>query len=318
MHWGPFFPSNLILAGRKFACGTACHTQHESFFVASAVAQKVYALARAGSLQLPGFPSFDQVVTELNTASELKAPEYAVTVALADGTLAIQESLIQQWSGNEMFELEANELIAEHNKKYNPRGVKRGVEENGSEATSQEPSTKRLCVETTAKIAEQEAKIVDKCLCLPPSIFLLPWWWWVQHLFQFSTGIVAFILFGPSDLQTLLCDVWVLLRICLSCGTFRLVYDKELGDLWICPDGRKKDSSVEAKGPTELFGFGSGQFAEGPEAKDIMSDIGGRWLCFNVASGNEHCILESDKRLPEHIRSSDVFGKVACRISFSR
>lgn len=106
-------------------------------------------------------------------------------------------------------------------------------------------------------------------------------------------------------------------RLCLSCGTFRLVYDKELGDLWICPDGRKKDLSVEAKGPAELFGFGSGQFAEGPEAKDIMSDIGGRWLCFNISSGNEHCIIESDKRLPEHIRGSDVFGKVSCRRSVS-
>lgn len=167
------------------------------------MAQKVYALARAGSLQLPGFPNFDQVVTELNTNTELKAPDYAVTVALADGTLAIQESLIQQWSNNEMFQLEANELIAQHNKKYNPRGVKRGVEENGSEAVSQEPSAKRLCVETTAKIAEQEAKIVDKYLRLTPSIFLLPLWWWASFL-NIVTFILFYVMFGGAPAQALL------------------------------------------------------------------------------------------------------------------
>ena len=44
---------------------------------------------------------------------------------------------------------------------------------------------------------------------------------------------------------------------------------------------------------------------------DIMSDVAGRWLNFKLASGSESFIAEADKRLADHIRSSDLFGKVS-------
>ena len=101
------------------------------------------------------------------------------------------------------------------------------------------------------------------------------------------------------------------LRIVLTCGSFRLIYDQENENLWLGSDGKKpadKDS-FEVSGPAELFGVGAGEYAEGPAAKDIMSDVQGRWFAFNVRSEMEECIIEADKRLAEHIRSSSIFGK---------
>ena len=99
------------------------------------------------------------------------------------------------------------------------------------------------------------------------------------------------------------------LRHILPCGTFKLIYDCDQDVLWVLSEGKKKDS-FEVKGPVELFGFGSGDFLEGPAARDVQSDLGGRWVTFKVTSGSESCILEPDRRLPDHIKKMDIFGKV--------
>ena len=39
-----------------------------------------------------------------------------------------------------------------------------------------------------------------------------------------------------------------------------------------------------------------------------------RWFSFQVKDDQELCILESDKRLPDHIRKMDIFGKVTCHM----
>ena len=88
-----------------------------------------------------------------------------------------------------------------------------------------------------------------------------------------------------------------------------MVYDKDEEALWIKPHEQRSSESIEVKGPQELFGFGSGNFAEGAEAKDVMSDLGGRWVSFNVTSGEEMCILESDRRLPDSVKKADIFQK---------
>ena len=56
----------------------------------------------------------------------------------------------------------------------------------------------------------------------------------------------------------------------------------------------KKHSSLEI-GPAELFGFGSGDFAEGPEANDIMGDVGGRWFACKLLSEADSLIAEGDE-----------------------
>ncbi len=100
----------------------------------------------------------------------------------------------------------------------------------------------------------------------------------------------------------------------MGCGSFRLTYDCQQDILWVCAaETKKRDrETFEVKGPVELFGFGSGDFVEGPEAKDVQSDTTGRWFSFQVKDDLDLCILEADKRLPDHIRKMDIFGKVTC------
>jgi hypothetical protein len=108
------------------------------------------------------------------------------------------------------------------------------------------------------------------------------------------------------------CGLWLSLRLCLTCGTCRLIYDVKEDALWIAGTENKKRDVFEVQAPLELFGFGAGDYVEGPEAADVQSDVSGRWISFKVGESSELCVLEADKRLPQHIRSLDIFGKVAC------
>lgn len=95
----------------------------------------------------------------------------------------------------------------------------------------------------------------------------------------------------------------------LACGNFKLVYDEDQENLWIAAGDGKKKETFEITGPSELFGFGSGDFLDGPAARDVQSDLSGRWVGFKLSLGTENCILEADRRLPDHIRKMDIFGK---------
>ena len=62
----------------------------------------------------------------------------------------------------------------------------------------------------------------------------------------------------------------------------------------------------------ELFSFGSGDYVRGAEAQDVMSDVGGRWLCYEFSGlASEHyCIVEHSQKLPGHLKEQDWFNKV--------
>jgi len=108
------------------------------------------------------------------------------------------------------------------------------------------------------------------------------------------------------------CTLMVLvMRHVLPCGGFKLIFDMDQEVLWISAGDGKRKETFEVKGPLELFGFGSGDFAEGPNAQDIQSDLTGRWLAYNIKSSEELCILEADRRLPGQIKKMDLFGKDA-------
>ena len=157
-------PSLDSLGGRKVACGTACHTAHESQYCATSVAQKAYSMARAGSLKIPGFPQFESVVQEMKLTKEIAAPQYEVTVALSNGTLAIKENLVEYWSKEEhLFSVEMARLLVEHNKKYNPHGVKRGASTSPSAQTEEGGPAKKPKIEASVKPVEHEAQMSDKC-----------------------------------------------------------------------------------------------------------------------------------------------------------
>eukprot|EP00435_Cladocopium_sp_Y103_P070852 s13_g36.t1 len=73
-------------------------------------------------------------------------------------------------------------------------------------------------------------------------------------------------------------------KLCLTCGTCRLVYDIKEDALWIAGSENKRRETFEVQAPLELFGFGSGDYVEGPEASDVQSDVTGRWISFKVLS----------------------------------
>ena len=103
---------------------------------------------------------------ELKNAEDLPAPEYEVCIPLPDGHLAIQEGIVQLWTvKHDLFAAEAGDLIAEHNKKFNPKGVKRSLDAettNQSSETVDQPPAKRICVEETVKTSDYESSIGDK------------------------------------------------------------------------------------------------------------------------------------------------------------
>ena len=100
----------------------------------------------------------------------------------------------------------------------------------------------------------------------------------------------------------------------MPCGSFRLVFDENEETLYLAADEKsaaKSGGSVEVS-CSELFGFGSGDFAEGTEAQDIMSDAAGRWINYQLTNDAELCIVEPDKRLPDHIKKLDTLSKASC------
>lgn len=66
----------------------------------------------------------------------------------------------------------------------------------------------------------------------------------------------------------------------------------------------------------ELCSFGSGDYVKEAEAKDVMSDVGGRWLAFDLTgpASVQFAILEHSRKLPEHLREQDWFNKAALKI----
>ena len=82
-----------------------------------------------------------------------------------------------------------------------------------------------------------------------------------------------------------------------------------LKELWLCTD--KDADSVKVNSSSELCGFGSGDWAQGGEATDVMSDTSptGRWLPFLIRSLHDTCIVEMDKRLPDNLKKVDIYNK---------
>eukprot|EP00435_Cladocopium_sp_Y103_P035840 s1440_g9.t1 len=89
-------------------------------------------------------------------------------------------------------------------------------------------------------------------------------------------------------------------KITLNAGSFSLHLDENQGQLWIgC-------STAEH---TELFGFGSGEFAKGSEAQDLMT-ADGRWLRYYMDSSDAMVILEKQRKTPDHLENAAFFNKV--------
>lgn len=86
------------------------------------IANEVYSQARSGSLTIDGFPDFSPTVSALNAAKgTLKRADYKVTVNKG-GNLVVLEAYAAKWVDCEQTKERAQELITQHNQKYNPEG----------------------------------------------------------------------------------------------------------------------------------------------------------------------------------------------------
>eukprot|EP00438_Fugacium_kawagutii_P023430 Skav207931 [mRNA] locus=scaffold1441:391811:392884:- [translate_table: standard] len=94
----------------------------------------------------------------------------------------------------------------------------------------------------------------------------------------------------------------------LNAGQFVLHLSDSDSTLWI-----GSSTSVTVAGQTELWGFGSGDFAKGSEGSDLMSDTSaeGRWLLFALNSGDDYVVI----RLNELLKNLEDSGEVNLQIA---
>ncbi|CAE7817627.1 unnamed protein product [Symbiodinium sp. CCMP2592] len=91
-----------------------------------------------------------------------------------------------------------------------------------------------------------------------------------------------------------------------TCGDVALYYDSDDNTLWV---GSDRICAIPPK--TEWFGFGSGNFVDGPTAKDVLSDANGRWYRYSLAGAlsDVTVIFECDRKLPEELKSLPMWNQ---------
>ncbi|CAE7214672.1 unnamed protein product, partial [Symbiodinium sp. CCMP2456] len=92
-----------------------------------------------------------------------------------------------------------------------------------------------------------------------------------------------------------------------SMGDYSLLYDPDDASLWVHSD---KIASIPAN--TEWLGFGSGDFADGATANDILSDPSGRWFRYGLGGPMKDVLIiaECDRTLPDEVKNLTVWNKV--------
>ena len=122
---------NFQNLGRKVAVATVTHTESETQFVSGLVAQKIFGMARKGSLKLPGWPDFNKAVASLQQpSSAFDDARYEVCQALADGTLIVKQCLIELYTSKHPEFRDVTEVaLAKHNDEFNVNGLTAGGED---------------------------------------------------------------------------------------------------------------------------------------------------------------------------------------------
>lgn len=120
-------------------------------------------MARAGEYKLQGFPDFTSALADLKQFQRAPQPEYEVCVATGDGQLIIRETLIEFWmQKHQSFADQMKEEVEKHNAEFNPRGLKRGMEDAADPVETEEPAAKRLCLDTKMTLGEFENSVADR------------------------------------------------------------------------------------------------------------------------------------------------------------
>ena len=86
-----------------------------------------------------------------------------------------------------------------------------------------------------------------------------------------------------------------------------MLYDVDEASLWVHSE---KIAAIPAN--SEWMGFGSGDFADGATANDVLSDPSGRWFRYGLTGPMRDImiIVEVDRTLPEELKQLSVWNKV--------
>jgi hypothetical protein len=102
---------------------TMCHSLDVLQSVGRRTSRLVNDMARQKQLQIPGYPDVQSVVDCLQEMSASNLPtksDYTVCTSLTDGSLAINDVLLQTWTSNTVYEKELEVVKETHNKEFNP------------------------------------------------------------------------------------------------------------------------------------------------------------------------------------------------------
>lgn len=107
--------------GRNTLCGTVVLDKIPDIML-QRMANRVYEQARSGTLNLPGFPDYDGLLTALRSSTAVDTSNDKFNVCVQrHSSLVVLKALAERWLDSEFAE-RARSLITEHNKKFNPDG----------------------------------------------------------------------------------------------------------------------------------------------------------------------------------------------------
>lgn len=84
-------------------------------------------------------------------------------MALSDGTLIIKQTVLDMWiEKHATFSTECSELLKHHNDEFNPKNLKRGIEDTNENKERQELPNKQFCAQGTLSKADFEKQYPDR------------------------------------------------------------------------------------------------------------------------------------------------------------
>ena len=114
-------------------------------------------MARNSEFKIQGFPAFDATLADLKQFQRCPKPDYSVCLA-SGNALIIREALIQFWvTKHAEFADRMQELVKVLDQEFNPKNLKRGLEQEGDSEPQESPAKKlRLTQAKTMEELEKE------------------------------------------------------------------------------------------------------------------------------------------------------------------
>ncbi|CAE7539539.1 unnamed protein product [Symbiodinium sp. CCMP2592] len=283
--WVPLACLQLHMENHSIACGSVAHSEIEYKFTKEGVEPVLEVLlhdffgrAKTKQLNIAGFPDFTAALADLgkvHTDSSRPDYEYLVTMPVG-GDLIVLEALMSKFE-NSAFAGEFSGVLKKHDEEFNKQRKKATLADARSEL---ENVRKKREANTPRKLE----KAYDDMTAFREDHKRL--------LDRFAVdGLWVFDVLGLLE---------------TTCGDVSLYYDSDDNSLWV---GSDRICGIAAK--TEWLGFGSGNFVDGPTAKDVLSDANGRWYRYSLAGPMSDVIVifESDRKLPEELKSLPIWNQ---------